>query len=245
MAALALGLPRVVGLNGPVGYGVGVAAGALLGGVAPAALHGVALALALLYAVVAATPLARVLIPQVVRADALPAAPAVDAVAVMSSGVNTAGRMRDEGLDRLVAGAGWARALGRPLVISHVRLPGRPRAASSAADQREVTTLASVGRVVAVDSVRVTRDEAVHMAAVARREGWRRVLLVTSPSHTRRACAAFERAGLAVVCVPAPARTYALDGPYPLDGPAERVAAFRDWVYEAVGWAVYRARGWV
>jgi uncharacterized SAM-binding protein YcdF (DUF218 family) len=244
-AALALGIPRLVGLVGPLGLALGAGVGALFGGLAPRAGRALAVAVAALYAVVAYSPLAATLLPRVVRRDRVSPPPAVDAVAVLSSGVGTDGLIRDQGLERLLAGSAWARALDRPIVVSIVRMPGRSRAVSSAADQRAVLALAGVARVYYVDSVSVTRDEAVREAALARARGWRRLLVVTSASHTRRACAAYERAGIAVVCVPAPSRTYALAGPFPIDGPGERVAAFRDWLYEAVGWAVYRARGWV
>jgi uncharacterized SAM-binding protein YcdF (DUF218 family) len=205
----------------------------------------------LLLVTVTATPLAPALLRSTVRrdvpADASPAALPrdVDAVAVLSSDVQTDGLVANRGVDRLLAGVEWARRLGRPLVLSVVRLP-EPGARSSEADQRRLASLgAAPPPLFFVDSVRVTRDEAVRMAALARRHGWRRLLVVTSPSHSRRTCAAFERAGAVVTCAPAPAREYALGGSRPLASPRERLGAFRDWLYEAIGWWSYRARGWV
>jgi uncharacterized SAM-binding protein YcdF (DUF218 family) len=166
-------------------------------------------------------------------------------VAVLSADVGTDGLVARQG-HRAAARRGrrWARAADRPLVLSIVRRD-QPGAPSSERDQRALAARLGVARDLLVDSVHVTRDEAVREAALARREGWRRLLVVTSPYHSRRACAAYERAGVAVLCAPAPSRDYALGGPHPLAGPGERVAAFRDWLYETVGWAVYRARGWV
>ena len=69
--------------------------------------------------------------------------------------------------------------------------------------------------------------------------------LVTSPTHARRACATFERAGLPVTCVPAESRDLVLEGPRALAGTEQRATAFAQWLYETVGWWVYRARGWV
>jgi uncharacterized SAM-binding protein YcdF (DUF218 family) len=245
-AAEQLGLPRLVGAStlwGLVGATVGAA---LFGHWRPAVPRALAGALAALLLVVAYTPLAPALLRGVVRRDVADGAtPAVDAVAVLSAEVQRDGLVARHGLERLLAGAEWARRLGRPLVLSVVRDRRRPNARSSEADQRRLAALAGVPAPYFVDSVRVTRDEAVREAALARRMGWRRLLVVTSPSHSRRACAAYEHAGVEVVCAPSPAREYALGGERPLAGPIERVGAFRDWLYEALGWWSYRARGWV
>ena len=44
------------------------------------------------------------------------------------------------------------------------------------------------------------------MAAIARVKHLATLAVVTSPMHTRRACATFEAVGLRVVCVPAAVR---------------------------------------
>ena len=97
-------------------------------------------------------------------------------------------------------------------------------------------------RVGVVAPVHSTRDEALRTAALARRAGWRTVAVVTSPLHTRRACATFERVGLAVVCVPSEERSFALRH---LRSPGDRLEAFGYWLYETLGWLEYRRRGWV
>jgi uncharacterized SAM-binding protein YcdF (DUF218 family) len=245
-----LGMLRLVGFPELRDLWLAALAGALLGRWRPAVPRAAAVALTVLAVLVAATPLAPALLRGTIRRDVPPSAtraalPAdVDAVAVLSADVQTDGLLANRSVDRLLAGVAWAAHLDRPLALSIVRLgrDGRP----SEPDQRRIAALA--GRttdVHFVDSVRVTRDEAVRFAALARRMGWRRLLVVTSPSHSRRTCAAFERVGLRVTCAPAPAREYALGGPRPLAGSGERVRAFRDWLYEALGWWSYRARGWV
>lgn len=246
MVADQLGLQRVAGVPGLDGAWAAAVAGAALGHWRPAVPRALGGAVATLLFVVGYTPLAPALFRGIVRRDVSDGArPAVDAVAVLSADVLSDGLVARNGIDRLLAGAEWARRLDRPLVLSAIRDPGQPRTASSEADQRRLAALAGVAAVYVVDSVHVTRDEAVREAALARRMGWRRLLVVTSPSHSRRACAAYERAGLLVTCAPSPARGYALGGAYPLDGASERVGAFRDWLYEALGWRSYRARGWV
>jgi uncharacterized SAM-binding protein YcdF (DUF218 family) len=89
--------------------------------------------------------------------------------------------------------------------------------------------------------VHSTRDEALAFAALARTHGWRRVVAVTSPSHTRRACGALEAVGLTVECRPAAARVYDLTR---LDRPSNRRLAFADVLYEAAATLLYRSRQW-
>lgn len=246
-----LGLLRLVGIPELRHLWLAAPAGALLGRWWPVVPRAMAAVLAVVLVVVVSTPLAPALLAGCIRRDVPPSAtPAdlprdVDAVAVLANQVLSNGLVAERGIDRLLAGVAWAQALDRPLLLSVVHQP-QAESLSSEADQRRIAALGGrAGDVVFVDSVRVTRDEAVRMTAVARHRGWRRLLVVTSPSHSRRTCAAFERAGARVTCAPAPAREYALDGPRPVTGARERLRAFRDWAYELAGWWSYRARGWV
>jgi len=87
-----------------------------------------------------------------------------------------------------------------------------------------------------------TRNEALAVAALSRARGFERLLVVTSPTHTRRACAAFEREGLSVVCVPAIETQFDLET---LDRPTDRAKAFGSVMHERLGLWVYRRRGWI
>ena len=117
-----------------------------------------------------------------------------------------------------------------------------PSVESSERDQRELAQLmAPELELRFVTNVHSTRDEAVAFAAMARTHGWRRVLLVTSPLHSRRACATVEQAGLPVLCAPATSREYALSR---LDRPENRRLAFADAVYEGAATLLYASRGW-
>jgi uncharacterized SAM-binding protein YcdF (DUF218 family) len=73
-------------------------------------------------------------------------------------------------------------------------------------------------------------------------KGWRRLVVITSPIHTRRACATFEKVGFTVVCRASPDRTVSIET---LLTGEERLRAFGAWLYEALGWREYRLRGWV
>jgi len=197
--------------------------------------------------VVSSTPLVRPLALSLVRRDLPAGAPLpddVDAVAVLSGGQLQNGLLSDESVERLLDALALAKASRRPLLHSVIRPDAHPVRASLP-DQRALAALAGVTRVLAVDSVHATHDEAVKMAAVARRERWRRVALVTSPLHSRRACATFERAGVRVLCAPARSRFYEIDGPDAFPPGPERLRAFGSWLYEVVGMATYRARGWI
>jgi uncharacterized SAM-binding protein YcdF (DUF218 family) len=87
-----------------------------------------------------------------------------------------------------------------------------------------------------------THDEALAVARLAHQRGWQRVLLVSDPLHMRRAAAVFTHAGLPVSCSPCGGGEYDLRS---LQGPGDRLAAFRDWVKEWIGCQVYHRRGWM
>lgn len=93
-----------------------------------------------------------------------------------------------------------------------------------------------------VGPVSNTHDEAVAVAALAKRRGWDHLILVTQPWHMRRAAATFEKAGVKVICSPSPERSYDLQL---LNGPGDRLRAFGNWLHETIGYQVYRWRGWI
>ncbi len=246
--ASALGLPAFVGIAPNDVFAIAGTVGALAGAVGgERLLRTAATTVALALVLVTSLPVIGRVAPSIVRRDrpAADSGAGVDAVAVLSSGVGDDGTVQGEGVDRLLDGLALAQRTARPLIISVVHPPGA-RGVSSLADQRRIIALTGFReRVWTVDSVKSTHDEALRMSALARAQGWRRVALVTSPAHTRRACATFERAGLAVVCTPATARDASWGGPTPLRSPGDRLRVTASWLYEQVGWQVYRRRGWV
>jgi uncharacterized SAM-binding protein YcdF (DUF218 family) len=113
----------------------------------------------------------------------------------------------------------------------------------SNADQRALIALAGdTSRWREVGPVRTTREEALRVADLLAPAPRRTIAVVTSPLHTRRACAAFEAVGFRVVCVPSTERMYSL---YSFSGVRTRLIAVADWTYERLGMFEYRARGWV
>jgi len=168
----------------------------------------------------------------------------VDAVVVLSGNLTPEGRIGSEALGRLLAGLELRhRFRARHLVLTSIRRVLRGDTLSSEGDQRALVARLDPEAVFhLVGPVRNTHDEAVATSGLARQQRWRRIAVVTSPLHTRRACAVFERQGLAVVCRPSDSRDYSLNLRRP---PEHRLEAFRDWLYEVVATRVYRTRGWL
>jgi uncharacterized SAM-binding protein YcdF (DUF218 family) len=192
--------------------------------------------------VVAYTPLVTSLSASYVRADPLP--PRVDAIAVLSMGVTPDGMMRSETLDRLLTGLSLAkRGLANVLLVSRESQAYGGKRTSDSVDQKGIVALtATTTRVIFVDSVLTTRTEALLMRNVARPNGWNTVAVVTSPMHTRRACATFEAVGFKVVCIPAAVRG---SGLYAGANAEDRLRSFRALLYETFATASYKSRGWI
>ncbi|MCU0624648.1 MAG: YdcF family protein, partial [Gemmatimonadaceae bacterium] len=200
------------------------------------------LAVALLTAAVATPDLARQFTRRLVRDDALPK-DGVQAVVVLSALLNADGQLDGVGADRLLTGLGLVKKLGTPILITtRYRLPEDP-AISTEGDQGRLIALAGLrARWIVTREVFDTRDEAQATAAIAQREGFTRIAVVTSPLHTKRACALFEREKLAVTCVAATSRDAAFKA---LKSPGDRVRAVRLGVYETAAWGYSRVRGWL
>lgn len=93
-----------------------------------------------------------------------------------------------------------------------------------------------------------THDEAVKVRKLAEARGWRRVLLVTSASHMRRALATFRTADVSAVPVPCNFITTVGTSPskarftVPRYEGMEKIAIV---MHEWIGWLEYRRRGWI
>ena len=195
-----------------------------------------AASVALLYMVVAYTPFVDARAHAWVRSDPLRPCPAV---VMLSADVFADGSLNSSGHDRLMRALELLKGgYADRLVVTHVasRRSGMPTV------RRRMEMMELNVPVHEVGPVRVTRDEALQVAELARREGWDSILLVTDPLHTRRAGAVFEKAGLKVVVRPATETEYDFDE---MTFSGNRVPAFRDWIKEVVGWYVYRRRGWL
>lgn len=197
--------------------------------------------LVLLWLAIAYTPMMARLAPAWVRQDSAPAS--ANAVVVLSSGVGTDSALTVDGLDRLISGLAIAKSShAGELVTSRVARLAPAGVITSDSDQARLVALAGYsGHWDIVTRVHSTRDEALRAARLLL-PARPRIVLVTSPMHTRRACATFERVGFIVSCQPA--REHEAGRWHPVTS-TDRLAAFGEYAYERLGMLKYRAKGWV
>ncbi len=197
--------------------------------------------LAFMIVLVAYTPIIRRPAQSFIRIDPIRN---VDAVVVLSSSVSDDQVLDQQGMDRLLTGLQLVRqGVAKNLVVTRIRLVGSEAPLFSVYDQIRLYKLAgSPGQLMTTQFTANTHEEAVETRKIADRKGWKRVAVVTSPTHTRRACAAFEKVGLSVVCVPALSRDVAIGT---LVQPGDRLRAFQLWLYESMAVSEYKRRGWI
>lgn len=196
-----------------------------------------AVVVALLWSAAAFTPLSRSMTQGLVRREAPQPA---DAVFVLASHLQKDGEPTAAAMTRLLRGLELL-AEGRAprLIVSELHPPTPSYAAYARALmarlglRQEVLAIGPVGR---------THEEAVALAALCRERGWKRILVVTSPTHSLRASAAVERQGLEVVSLPAIETRFDLETQERGD---ERLEAFGAALHEHLGLWVYARRGWV
>lgn len=159
-----------------------------------------------------------------------------DAIVVLGGGVQCASAtLEPSSLGRLLRGLELWRAGYAPLITVSEQsgLIGPedcPKVSALARAQIAALYPSGGPGALSLSSVTTTRDEAARVRELARARGWIRVLLVTSPSHSRRAAALFRREGVNVVSVPA--QEYRFDQTLPL--PLDRLWALRVLSYEGL-----------
>jgi uncharacterized SAM-binding protein YcdF (DUF218 family) len=237
-------LPGIPGSH-PTAYVVGgVVIGALVGQFEWTRVAAyLTLATAIVMALLTLTPVVDGPVKSWIRRDSLPTTP-LDAVVVLSSSVNRDGVLDVSGTERLLSGlAIWHRTHARFLITTRVEDRQADRVITSDADQRALIQLGgdtSGWRIAA--PAHTTHDEAMRTAEILAPASARTIAVVTSPLHTRRACATFEALGFHVVCIPSDERAYAA---YSLPGSVDRIRGFFDWLYEQLAVIKYRSRGWI
>jgi uncharacterized SAM-binding protein YcdF (DUF218 family) len=166
-----------------------------------------------------------------------------DAVFVLASGLQADGELSTVAMSRLLLGLellgqGWAPRL----VLSELAQPS-PRYRDAACELMD--RLGMSNEVLVVGPVADTHDEAVAVGELARDFPLDRVLVVTSPSHSRRASAALEKQGVKVVSVPSVETQFDYQGLSTGRHGDDRIRAFGPLLHEYVGLLYYRLRGWL
>ncbi len=193
------------------------------------------LALGILWGIVAFTPFSAWLAEGLVRHEM--AEPA-DAIFVSFAGLRPGAQRTNEAQSRALHAVELLalRKAHQVVVVESSLLQG-------VAMVREVRDRLGVeGDLVVAGHGDTTREEAVAVAAAAREKAWKVLLVVTSPIHSRRACAALEKEGVTVVSSPSIDSRFQVDE---VDTSAERLAAFGSVIHEKLGIWIYMRRGWL
>ena len=207
------------------------------------ALLAAVVAMSVLLLVIAYTPVIVEPSRSLIRNDPLPAS--ADAIVVLAAGTNEDGLILAQATDRLLKGLELLnRGIAPVLVLGREADSVGNRLVTPRDDHERIIGLVRGARAKVVTSglTHSTRDEAVRTAMLYRARGWKRVVVVTSPLHTRRACATFERMGMTVSCVAAEWREVAINT---MRSPEDHVRAFQVWLYEMAGTARYYQLGWI
>ena len=194
------------------------------------------------YLIIAFSPAVSRDVPPWVRIDPLP--PTADAIVVLSSNVQSDSALDGAGLERLLTGVELLDRGAAPRIVTSRVAEMYPQGmVSTDSDQHRILTIGhATRRWDVIDSVYSTRDEALHSAKLLFPQAARSIILVTSPMHTRRACATFEAVGFKVTCRPAREHDEITWHP---QTPAQQIAAFRYYLYERLGMIKYRHKGWL
>jgi uncharacterized SAM-binding protein YcdF (DUF218 family) len=168
-------------------------------------------------------------VQKLIRDDALQEA---DAIIVLSSASTDEGRLDQIGVDRFIHALNLInRGYSKTLITSKL-LPWYP---SPEKDHQFLLSLFNKKDFthIVLPHSGTTFDEALTLKNEAQKRGWNKVIVVTSPTHSKRAAAIFEAQGLHVISSPCIDRQLSLST---LKHPRERVRAFALIMYESFAW---------
>ncbi len=195
-----------------------------------------------LTAVICWTPLSARLLAGLTVDDG---AAACDAIVVLSAST-TPTTLSPHSLDRMLYGVELLQAGLAPVIV----FTGEPSCELNRFTELAPRTMAKLGlatdRVVTFEARSGlhplnTHGEALSVADMVRRHGWRSVLVVTSASHTLRTKLTFRRAGVPARVVPCPSVAAAAG----VGTRGRRLRAFASIPYEYAALVMYRLHGWL
>jgi uncharacterized SAM-binding protein YcdF (DUF218 family) len=192
------------------------------------------------FVLVSYTPFVPSWAPGFIVAGRLNPALRADAIVVLKSGIKTNGELVSVQQTRLVHGYELVRqGLAPRLVLTRL---SSPNPSHIPAVDRQMRALGFSFPVMELGPILNTHDEARAVSSKAAQEGWKSVILVTEPYHTRRAVAVFAATGL---IVRSSLLTTAEIDYADLRHSGARRSAFRYCLKELVGYETYRRRGWL
>jgi uncharacterized SAM-binding protein YcdF (DUF218 family) len=199
-----------------------------------------AAASALLWLVVGYSPITRWMAAGLDRREApVPA----DAVFVLASGLQRDGELSTAAMSRLLKGLQLLSEGFAPRLVLSELPPPFPQYRDAACQLMDSLGLSN--EIATVGPVRNTHDEAIAVAELARDFAFAKVLVVTSPTHSRRAAAALEAQRVEVVAVPAVETSFDFENLGADVEGTDRIRAFGFLVHEYVGFWYYQLRGWI
>jgi uncharacterized SAM-binding protein YcdF (DUF218 family) len=182
-------------------------------------------------------------------------APEADAVVVLGGGWRASRNDvfkvdLTDGVDRWVAGVELCRQGRAKVLVVGGDPPGTGSGGEMAPTEGLQRWLGQWGlgeiETESLGPVRTTREEALRTREMVEARGWRKVLLVTSACHMRRAMATFRKAGVEVEPVACDFHAGRVLGGAPKWSPfpnEEAIEGFGIWWHEQLGWLAYRVMG--
>ena len=164
-----------------------------------------------------------------------------DAVVVLHAGIQKDNDFGAATLERTLHGLELVQQGYAPrLILTEVPPPDGSHAKAASALMKNLSIR---GQLLSVGPVQNTHDEAVLVSALTKQHGWKKILLVTAPTHSRRAFFTFAKTGLQVVSTPCQETSFDFEN-LAAEGVDVHVRAFAEAIREIVGLRIYRARGW-
>ena len=169
-----------------------------------------------------------------------------DVIVILGSGLHCeSGDLSPAGFARLERGLElWRQGYSDTITLTDGAPeldPGCP--SFEAAQRRMIGRLYPDGgpKIVVLEKMLTTRTEAEAVAREAKARGWKSILVVTSPTHTRRARATFRDVGLKAIAVSSQEPRFDSGMRYPSD----RFLSLSQMAREIAGLFKYRAQGWM
>lgn len=185
--------------------------------------------LAFSYVALSLTPLAKNLAPHFIVNDPLPAS--ADAIIVLSAESPYSNVVKAQGLERLLHGKSLLQAnIATTLVLTNL-----PWYRGDPEKDRQFLLGDLIKNTVSIGPVENTYDEAKALKKLAAERGWKQVILVTSPLHSRRAKAIFSEQlpELTIISSPSAAREFDINL---MISSYDKLRASRLMLYELAAW---------